>query len=147
MKNICHSYPTNTLHFFQGNNNTFSFLTSCFRIAESRLKHNALQHGPRLLRRLALSSFRSNAAILRAPNSFSKRLSASFKKKKAFSFPKIEKCYQLLGWIFHKVYTSSKLPKLVKIIYIFSTRVIRPVVLLLVWNKNKYSDSHFKLKI
>ena len=62
-------------------NSTFSFLTSCFRIAESRLKHNALQHGPRLLSRFALSSFRSNAAMLRAPSSCSKRLSTSFKKK------------------------------------------------------------------
>lgn len=62
---------------------TFSFFTSCFRIAESRLKHNALQHGPRSLRRLARSSFRSKAAMLRAPSSCSKRLSASFNQKQA----------------------------------------------------------------
>lgn len=100
-KNAKHTF-IHTMHilrivFSQGSNSTFSFLTSCFRIAESRLKHNALQHGPRLLRRLARSSFRSNAAMLRAPNSCSKRLSASFNKnKQALSFPKTGKCYWLL---------------------------------------------------
>lgn len=70
---------------------TFSFFTSCFRIAESRLKHNALQHGPRSLRRLARSSFRSKAAMLRAPSSCSKRLSASFNQNKhTLSFPNSE---------------------------------------------------------
>lgn len=88
-----------TLCIFFQVNSTFSFLTSCFLIAESRLKHNALQHGPRLLRRLARSSFRSNAAMLRAPNSCSKRLSASSNKnKQALSFPKIGKCYWLLQY-------------------------------------------------
>lgn len=72
---------------------TFSFFTSCFRIAESRLKHNALQHGPRSLRRLARSSFRSKAAMLRAPSSCSKRPSASFNQNKhVLSLPEKGKC-------------------------------------------------------
>lgn len=56
---------------------TLSFLSSCRRMAKSLRAHSALQQGPRLLNKPALSTRLFRAAIFRAPKSCSNSLSAS----------------------------------------------------------------------
>lgn len=56
---------------------TLSFFSSCRRMAKSRRAHRALQQGPRLLSKPALSTRLFRAAMFRAPKSCSNSLSAS----------------------------------------------------------------------
>lgn len=76
-KNYLHKVYVGTNTVLRDGLVTLSFFNSCLRMAKSRRAHKALQQGPRLLSKPALSTRLFRAAIFSAPRSCSKSLSAS----------------------------------------------------------------------